>query len=134
MDIGDTSTMRKLMISLVLIAASFNVYSQVTVKLKEYDLMDEKAKEVTVFYIAGIGNGLSWANVASVEGKQKPLYCPPTKLSLGFDNYKSFVDAELKKAKQNSNKWTYENMDLGQALLIHLQEVFPCNKGGTYGK
>ena len=126
--------MRKLFLLFLLLFASVSAYSQVSVKLKEYDLMDDKTKEITVFYIAGVGNGLSWANIAAVEEKQKPLYCPPSKLSLGFDNYKSFIDTELKRAKENSNKWTYDNMDIGQAMLLHLQEIFPCKKDGAYGR
>lgn len=76
MVIGDTNIMRKLFLVLFFLFSSGSAYSQVSVKLKEYDLMDAKTKELTIFYIAGVGNGLSWANIAMVEGKQKPLYCP----------------------------------------------------------
>jgi len=134
LDIGGTSIVRKLFLVFFFLFMSGGAHSQVSVKLKEYDLMDGKTKELTIFYIAGVGNGLSWANIALVEGKQKPLYCPPSKLSLGFDNYKSFIDSELKKAKENSNKWAYDNMDLGQAMLLHLQEIFPCKRDGSYGR
>jgi hypothetical protein len=134
MDIGDTNIVPKFIIACVLTFLSLNTFAQVSLKLKEYDLMSEKEKEATLYYIAGIGNGISWSNVALVETKQRPLYCAPAKFALGLDNYKSFIDLELKKAKSNTNKWAYENMELGHVMLLHLQEVFPCNGTGTYGK
>jgi hypothetical protein len=131
---GDTDIVTKFLIASLLALISISVSAQVSLKLKDYDSMSDQEKEIALYYIAGIGNGISWANVALVETKQKPLYCAPAKFALSLDNYKSFIDLEVKKAKSDSNKWAYQNMELGHAMLLHLQEIFPCNGTGIYGK
>lgn len=48
-------------------------------------------------YVAGLGQGMFWANVAlKAQGKEK-LYCPPPTLALNVDNYLSILDKEVGK-------------------------------------
>jgi hypothetical protein len=92
-------------------------HSEVTVK--QYQEMG-KAPEWFEMYLAGLGQGLSWANVSLKTSGQNQIYCPPPKLSLTSANYIKIMDDEIK-ARESKPDLMLEPM-----MLFGLRRTFPC--------
>ncbi|MDR3396599.1 MAG: hypothetical protein P4M06_03470 [Pandoraea sp.] len=71
-------------------------------------------------YVAGLGQGMFWANVALEAQGNKKLYCPPRALALNVNNYMSILDKEVTKPV------TRDTDDIGVLLLQALIDTFPC--------
>ena len=81
-------------------------------------------------YIAGIGKGMLVYNViAETEGRQ-PLFCPPPKLALNKENYRSILDGFIDKHAQ-IQKAAGATIEI--AMLYALVDAFPCNRQGSAG-
>ena len=85
----------------------------------------EKAPEAetTKVFFAGLGNGFFWYNVALFELKQPRLYCQPSNISLGMDNYISI----FKKQLADNPKQHGPEDESGMVLIFGLMKMFPCD-------
>lgn len=104
--------------------------------LKKYkesrNSQNELEKLVIVNYIAGIGEGLVWANTELESRKDKPLFCQPKKLALTDENYIQILNDEIKrfeeaKTDESERKKVFDSMPIGLFLLKGLIRTFPCN-------
>jgi hypothetical protein len=112
------------LVGLVILILVSPVGADVTVKL----YMQGKNSELLKNYIAGVGTGLSWANIYSFKEFQKGLYCPPKKLALNTDNYRDILHGEIEYLKKHG---TLDDDTFIEMLLIQgLIRTFPCNKNG----
>jgi hypothetical protein len=73
------------------------------------------------YYISGIEDGLSWANVASGIRIGAKLYCPPSGLALTDDQS---IDI-LRRFVRTNISLNLEQERVGSILLIALQQLFP---------
>lgn len=89
-----------------------------------------KSDESIKLWVHGVGVGFSWANVALIHSKNKPLYCPPAQLYLGADNYLNILVRQLDAMKKASTDTTPmpPKMEIEPILLLGLQNTFPCPK------
>ena len=79
--------------------------------------------------INGIGAGYEWANTKLLARKQKPLYCPPDKLSMYAENYVGILLVELR-GRGKTLAQVEDSVGLldmaAWALLDGLIATFPC--------
>jgi hypothetical protein len=71
-------------------------------------------------YVAGVGNGLFWANVYL----KKSLYCPPPNLAVYVDNYVDILDREIDISRKNKTLTDDTHIEL--LLIEGLKRTFPC--------
>ncbi len=74
------------------------------------------------FYISGVGNALSFSNIALEQRGDKPFFCPPEKIALNVENYMDIIDKEIARKQKNPN-----NVPVEVILYSGLVEVFPCS-------
>ena len=92
--------MRRLAASIVIALAGFGT-AHSEISIKEYKSVKEE--HFTKVYINGIGRGLFWANAEADDSFKKKLYCSPSKLALGVENYLQIIDDEIERATYTSD-------------------------------
>ena len=74
-------------------------------------------------YIAGVVDGIYWANIALKSERARPLYCMPDGLAFNSDNAIYLIDSTLKKP---NNKFVSSDTPIGIVLLQAIKDEFPC--------
>lgn len=87
------------------------------------DMLKHKSEYVD-FYVLGIGEGFSWANVVNQDKNLATLYCQPKELALNVENYKRVIEDELEKYPEIYK----DNIEVEIALLRGLMRTFPCDR------
>jgi len=118
--------MKRFLMILVMVLWCSNAYAELDVAtyLEIKKKNDTQANNLVDSYISGIGSGLFWSNTAAGFQGGKELYCQPTGLALGLDNYVDFLDREIDQQINSGN--LDDNNSVGMLILKHLQKVFPC--------
>lgn len=93
------------------------------IRAKDYEQV--KNSEMFKTYIQGVGIGISWANSALAARNQPLLYCQPSNLALGADNYLDILARQMKEAEMT--KKTTLDTPLESVLLEGLMRIFPCH-------
>ncbi len=88
--------------------------------LERYESKDQTIKLISQTHIMGIESGLSWANGYNQANGIPHLYCQPENLGLAADQTVGILRQSIK------NHPEYAELPIGFALLLALQEVFPC--------
>jgi len=99
-----------------------------TVKDYKRDLAsdDTRVSGLMKVYVAGLGEGIFWANVFGEVKNKGRLYCPPEKLALDGHNYLDILDREIKAQSGRMTAAALEEETLGDLLVMGLIETFPC--------
>ncbi len=92
------------------------------IRAKDYERV--KNSEEFKAYIYGVGIGISWANTELRVRNQAALYCPPSKLALGPNNYLDILARQMKDV-EISKKISLDD-PLEAILLEGLMRTFPC--------
>jgi len=105
--------------------------AEMTVKDYREKRSDRIVGEMVKFYVQGLGDGMSWADIVnklrSANGRAgAPLYCAPEKLALTRENYLDILDAGIERALDHQTKAEVEKQPIGPILLNSLMETFPC--------
>ena len=107
---------------IALISASACIASPcLAANLSWYGTAKSESIVAVKLHVAGIADGLSWANSAVQLNGGSRLYCPPDNLSLNDDNYINMIDSEIARSPSFDG-----NTYLGLVLLRALQRAFPC--------
>jgi hypothetical protein len=116
--------MRAMIFGLLLFLCASQVRAEMKVKeyLSTISSSDTVKAATTKLYVRGLGEGIDWANSATVA----PTYCPPEKLALGVDNYVSIINRRIKTLADKLTKSQLDESWIGQILMEGLQETFPC--------
>ena len=114
--------------ALVIIILTGNIKAQAEPTVKHY-LKTIKDKNTTEYFVLnwvvyGIGVGLAWANTDLESREEKKIYCQPSKLALGAENYISIIDRYLEKYPYFTEK---DDWHVGMILKEGLKETFPCD-------
>ena len=88
--------------------------------IKGYEAGGE-AKEITITYINGVGEGIAWTNaILKNEGRQ-PLFCKPS--NMAFDGEGHY---QLFRIEYFRNQKLYESVPPAYPLLMSLIRAYPC--------
>lgn len=88
-----------------------------------YESMMERSQEARNIYIAGLGEGFSWANSA-VGVDDSRLYCQPNKLALNGRMYVQILDDFV--ARKEKTEPDIKQQEVGLLMYMALLDVFPC--------
>ncbi len=88
-----------------------------------YESMMERSQETRSIYIAGLGEGFSWANSAAVVDDFR-LYCQPNKLALNGRMYVQILDDFV--ARKEKTEPDIKQQEVGLLMYMALLDVFPC--------
>jgi hypothetical protein len=80
-----------------------------------------KEKDNLILYVAGLGQGISWANAYLRNTQQKPIYCVPKNLNLVVENYVTIIDTQIREEPR-----VKMDTPLGFVLLNGYIATFPC--------
>jgi hypothetical protein len=119
--------MRTLLAILFLLTMSvIQVKAEATVKKYKAEIAANGAESNWKLYILGLGEGFKWANAMLEVHTEAPLFCPPSKLVLGMENYVDILDRKIKDRATKSTQAELDDMPLGLLLLQGIREAFPC--------
>jgi hypothetical protein len=108
---------------------SANSYADLTYQEWKYLYEDgiDEGRDLAEFYIAGIGQGISWTGtyVETVDESYR-LFCLPNSLSLNADNYISILEDAYMDAV-NGKVLAESDMQVPLLLLFGFIDTFPCN-------
>lgn len=105
----------------VLVFASFSAHAEMTITAYKAEAPNLSLSTKT--NLAGIFQGLSWANVRLVYDKRAPLFCQPATLALNFENVTSMIDTYLAGPMGVSQP---PDVPIGVIMLSALVDTFPC--------
>jgi hypothetical protein len=74
-------------------------------------------------YIMGVGAGFLWANTSLRHEGRMPLYCPPEKRGVSFDQYMAILNRELTLPDMRA---VDPRTPIELVLLSGLRRTFPC--------
>lgn len=111
--------------------ATTTVRAEVTVVefLRQYDQTPDPAlRNIDTAWLNGFLAGLTWSNSYLTKARNQPrLYCPPDKLNLTAEQLVRLLrDNVEEQTKPPFNPQPYSQLPYGLALLLILQDVFPC--------
>jgi hypothetical protein len=118
----ESADMRRFLATLFIVSCgsvtSFAADTTVKYYQEQMSTGGDAAKLMEVF-IAGVGEGVFWANIfGDIQNKNARLYCPRGKLALNGHNYAAILDDEIKKQA--------DRMTASSLLIMGLEETFPC--------
>ena len=87
-----------------------------------YRTMTQNSPSAAKIYVNGVANGFEWSNSINEQRNVKPLYCPPSALTLNADNYVKILDVEIRRRGRNID----ESDPVELALFMGLLRTFPC--------
>jgi hypothetical protein len=87
--------------------------------LKEYK--NSSAQNLD-FYLFGLLDGLTYANLTLERKRQPPLYCAPKKSRLDIDDFKALLEKQIK-------QYQAAGLPVEVMALYALRKAFPCKKG-----
>lgn len=111
--------MKSLLAPLLLIIS----FSSNAITIEKYNQLRQYDPEFINAYMFGLGEAYGWSSTLLEVDNQKPIFCPPLKLSLGPQNYISILDAYIKDADYDVSESQIELL-----LYYGLQLTFPCEK------
>ncbi len=76
-------------------------------------------------YVLGLGEGIRVTNV-TIGLRGKRLFCPPTKLALGVENFVDILGRSIKDASVRMSKAKLDEQDISVLLLQGIIDAFPC--------
>ncbi|HBR22283.1 MAG TPA: hypothetical protein DD713_06930 [Nitrospiraceae bacterium] len=114
----------KLIIIFVILLLSSNAIAEVAVKDYLAWKKDDNKSDMLNMYVAGLYQGIEWSNSALRTKNKPPLYCPPAKLKLKYENYIDIIDSQIEHLR--NNKTLEGGHPLGAILISGLMRVFPC--------
>lgn len=80
----------------------------------------ERSDRIYLSGLRGIADGIEWSNTRLKTNGQKQLYCPPEKLAMTVDQYRSIF---VRYVKENPSEGKFP---AGLVMLEALVETFPC--------
>lgn len=89
--------------------------------LKEYQKSQNRSPQNLDFYLFGLLDGLTYANLTLERKKQAPLYCAPKKPGLDVDHFKELLDKQI-------NRYQAAGLPVEVMALYALRKAFPCKK------
>ena len=113
-------------LSLSVTALEINAY------LMSRDARDKETMSLLGTYLKGVGEGLSWANIALVMRGQPPLYCAPSQLALNPENYLRMLDDQIARTSaqwsDSEKKARFAKFTIEQFLTDAVIRTFPCKR------
>ena len=95
-----------------------------------YNSRDPAIKMRALENFAGITDALGYANAVLVGDKREPLYCQPRNLAISVGQHIELLQRWVQKLRASDPTPAYqikiENMPTAAAMLVALQEEFPC--------
>ena len=85
-------------------------------------------KELMDVYVAGVGEGLDWANASLINRGDRPLYCAPQTLSPSGEFYVSILQSQIKLVSTRYTEEELGKLPIEPELLVGLQNTFPCSQ------
>ena len=110
-----------LLLTLLLSSSCFAELSTVG----RYESMSQTDKSAMGYYIMGIGEGASWAQVYGISFNNKKLYCMPPNLAMNINNYVQLLETGIQKHKARKPN-SYQNEMIDTVLIDELISNFPC--------
>ena len=89
--------------------------------LNEYKKLRNSSSQNLDFYLFGLLDGLTYANLTLERKKQAPLYCAPKKAPLDIDDFKERLDKQIK-------RYQAANSSVEVMALYTLRKTFPCKE------
>ena len=80
----------------------------------------DAGEQIFLYVLDGYANGFGWANSELKERGQAPLFCPPEDLAITAEQTADILRRFVRERPQAGNA------PAGLALLMALQNVFPC--------
>jgi hypothetical protein len=122
--------MRKLTVAFIMFALTAN--AEMTIKDYQQMMASSNKDQIDMakLYIAGLGQGMTWAN-AEARIRKMPFFCAPENLGLNSDNYKAIIEKSIELAVAGgaaANKEKFDNTAIGMVLMQGLLITFPCGK------
>jgi hypothetical protein len=77
-------------------------------------------RNMTIVYIAGVGNGIFWSNILLENVGNHKFYCQPEDLTLNGDHYVSILDNFIIDKKMK------DDTPVDMVLFYALVDKFPC--------
>ena len=106
----------------VLVALCFAVESLAATSIQDFPTH----RKATWFepYIMGVGAGFLWANTSLRHEGKTPLYCPPDKRGVSFNQYRAILNRELALPDMRA---VDPRTPIELVLLSGLRHTFPCS-------
>jgi hypothetical protein len=89
--------------------------------LIEYKKLQNVSSQNLDFYLFGLLDGLTYANLTLERKKQPPLYCAPKKPPLDIHDFKELLDKQIKQYQAAASP-------VEVMALYTLRKAFPCKK------
>jgi hypothetical protein len=118
--------MRSFVMIIIFLLSLLSAPAFAEVPVKDYQKF--KNSESMQMYVAGVGVGFSWANIFMIDETGKVLYCQPSKLALGTDNYIRILEDEIKRYEATAGFQKAQETPIEIILLNGLRKTFPCVK------
>jgi hypothetical protein len=100
--------------------------SEIDISKYRESIRTQHGKDLMDVYVAGIGEGLDWANAELVRRGDRPLYCAPQTLSPSGEFFVSILQSQIKLASTQNTEEELGKTFIEPELLVGLQNTFPC--------
>ncbi|MGG6895807.1 hypothetical protein [Rhizobium sp. BR 315] len=84
--------------------------------------------EMKAAYIAGMGEGYSWSNVAAQSRGDAAIYCPPQKLGISGSQYVKLLDDYIADKTHYRSDFSPPDSEVAFVLYLALLDAFPCQR------
>jgi len=88
------------------------------------DYLSSRDSATTREYVAGLGEGMDWANYQIQQAGGHPTFCVPKNLKLNAQNFLDILDAERTRDPQRNSTL----MPVSGVLHRGLVRTFPCKQ------
>jgi hypothetical protein len=106
-----------------ILISSWSAFADMSVETFERNMASGDAPALAArYYITGIEDGLSWANVESKKRFGVKLYCSPGSIALQGDQ---IIDI-MRRFVRAHDYMDLQEQRVGVVLLLALEELFPC--------
>jgi hypothetical protein len=112
-------------VSIALPAASLG---EIDISKYRESIRTHDGKEFMDVYVAGVGEGLDWANASLINRGDRPLYCAPRTLSPNGEFYVSILLSQIKLISTRYTEEELGKLPIEPELLVGLQNTFPCSQ------
>lgn len=85
---------------------------------------ETQESQTTLYFLFGLGAGMTWSNAALKVTGSPMLYCTPKGVAFNVSNYKQILDDYIQEMRAKNN--VSPDTPIGALLVEALVKTFPC--------
>jgi hypothetical protein len=118
--------LRMSLVAVASIALPVAIWGEIDIGKYRESIRTHDGKELMDVYVAGVGEGLGWANASLINRGDRPLYCAPQTLSPNGEFYVSILLSQIKLISTRYSQAELLKLPIEPEVLVGLQNTFPC--------